>query len=602
MGLESNPQWVVDLNRLWPLGTDQKRYGDDNIRNLKLVLQNSFGGFAAGVWVTGTDGGVVNAYTVNPAVLPPSLGAKMTVVFSPVVTNTGACTLNYAGLGVKALKSVSGADLVAGDLVLGSIYAAFYTGTEYRLLSITKNYADQLAFSAALPAIPAGNVFRGLYGYGGTASFRTEPFVRIPRTSNTALDETVGGCLIDITSGTFTQTAVAIASLPVYWFCWYENSGSGTVTLSLGANIDGYATRRVYPGERIKLFKDETAAAYRVHVEKAFYMKTNGPSADYNFVAPSGYAGNLFDIDGIGGGGGAGSGRKGSAGSARQGGSPGGAPGRVRRTVQITPDTTIAVAHGAAGTAGVSQTVDNTDGNAGTAGGNSTFGTMATAYGGCAGVGGAADSSLAGHTSGSGSLSAGASAWEASTSTKVGGNPTSMSSTWSAVLGATPNASHDEGGAGVYAFSLIGNSVYGGAAAASGDTSGTTPAAGGNSQYGVAGGGWGGSVTSGNAVMAGGAAGKSGDWTTAGAAGGTSGASPTAGANGTAGTTDLDAGNPGGGGGSTATAGVNGGRGGDGAGPGAPGGGGGACTNGAGNSGAGGTSQPGQWIITGRLK
>ncbi len=601
MGLETSVNFLSDLNRLWPLGTDQKRYGDNNIRNLKVALQQSFGGFAAGVWVTGTDGGAVNAYTVTPAVLPPSLGAKMTVVFAPTITNTGACTLNYAGLGVKNLKSVSGADLVAGDLVAGCIYAAFYTGTEFRLLSITKNYADQLAYSAALPAIPAGNVFRPLYAYGGAAAFRTEPFVRIPRTADTALDETVGGCLIDITSGTFTQTAVAIASLPIHWFCWYENSGTGTVTLSLGANIDGLATRKVYPGERIKLFKDETAAAYRVHVEKAFYMKTSAPAADYTFVMPSGYAGNLVDIDGIGGGGGAGSGRKGAAGTTRQGGSPGGAPGRVRRTLQITPGTSTAVAHGAAGAPGAAQTVDSTDGNAGTNGGNSTFGSLATAYGGIGGVGGSSGAATYGLTSGSGADGMGVSAWRASGNASLGGAPINTGNGMIAT-GAGYHANYEEGGASC-SGGLVGKSIYGGAAAGSEDTVSTTAIPqGGNSLHGVAGGGWGGGVGAANNVTTGGTAGKTGTWSGAGASGGISGASPTAGANGTAGTSDFDMGNPGGGGGSTATAGVNGGRGGDGAGPGAPGGGGGACTNGAGNSGAGGTSQPGQWIVTGRLK
>lgn len=215
MGLETSVNFLGDLNRLWPLGTDQKRYGDNNIRNLKVALQQSFGGFAAGVWVTGTDGGAVNAYTVNPAVLPPSLGAKMTVVFSPVVTNTGASTLNYAGLGVKALKSVSGADLVAGDLVLGSIYAAFYNGTEYRLLSITKNYADQLSFASALPAQSLGF----LRSDGSAAAFTTthtgyaQNEVKGADIASAATINltTATGNLVHIT-GTTTITAITIPS------------------------------------------------------------------------------------------------------------------------------------------------------------------------------------------------------------------------------------------------------------------------------------------------------------------------------------------------------------------------------------------------------
>lgn len=61
------------------------------------------------------------------------------------------------------------------------------------------------------------------------------------RTSNTALGFDDFGKLIDITSGTFTQTFSACASLTNGWWCLYSNIGTGTITLESNGSetIDG---------------------------------------------------------------------------------------------------------------------------------------------------------------------------------------------------------------------------------------------------------------------------------------------------------------------------------------------------------------------------
>lgn len=168
MGLES-VTYVGDLNTANPTGTDPKNQGDDHIRNLKTALRNSFAGFAGAIVVTGTDGGAVNAYTLTPTTAITAYGTRMIALFAPTITSTGAVTLNISDLGAKSVKAVDGAALVAGDLVSGSVYAAVYTGTEFRLLSITKNYADQLALATALPAQSLGFVRSD----GTTAGFTT---------------------------------------------------------------------------------------------------------------------------------------------------------------------------------------------------------------------------------------------------------------------------------------------------------------------------------------------------------------------------------------------------------------------------------------------
>lgn len=73
---------------------------------------------------------------------------------------------------------------------------------------------------------------------------------RSARTSNTMLGAADRAALIDITSGTFSQTFDAAATLTAGWWCWVRNSGTGTITLDpSGAElIDGAATLALAPG------------------------------------------------------------------------------------------------------------------------------------------------------------------------------------------------------------------------------------------------------------------------------------------------------------------------------------------------------------------
>ncbi len=73
--------------------------------------------------------------------------------------------------------------------------------------------------------------------------------VRVARTSNTAIDSTNKSNLIDITSGTFTQTFNSASSLGNGWFCYIRNSGTGIITLDPNASetINGSATLTLWP-------------------------------------------------------------------------------------------------------------------------------------------------------------------------------------------------------------------------------------------------------------------------------------------------------------------------------------------------------------------
>ena len=134
----------------------QTRATSASIRNEFTMIQSGFNilaaqfaGYLGAVLVSGSDGGVVNAYTLTPSVSLPSYGEKMLAVFSPAITNTGAATLNISGLGAVAINNVTNTALVAGDLSAGTIYIAIYNGSNFTLLSSTKNYIDLVIASEA---------------------------------------------------------------------------------------------------------------------------------------------------------------------------------------------------------------------------------------------------------------------------------------------------------------------------------------------------------------------------------------------------------------------------------------------------------------------
>lgn len=288
MALETAVTHIADLNKLWPVGSDPKSSMDEHLRNLKTALLNDFPGYAGTVAVTGTDGGAANAYTLTPSNALPGYSNRMIAVFAPTVANTGASTLNVSGLGAKSIVSVSGAALVSGDLAVGTIYLAAYDGTSFRLTSTTKNYADQLAFTSSLPA-QAGNAGKYVTTDGTAASWASivpPQVIRSARTANTILGVADSQKLIDITSGTFTQTFDAAATLGNGWFCWLRNNGTGDITLDPNGTetIDGLASYITYPGEARLVQCDGVTLTSTVISP---FNKTFISSA--NFIKPPGY-------------------------------------------------------------------------------------------------------------------------------------------------------------------------------------------------------------------------------------------------------------------------------------------------------------------------
>lgn len=93
---------------------------------------NQLGKAIAGYVANGnyyTDGGAADAYvlsTIGSKQSPTAYTDGMSVLFRPVANNTGACTVNVAGLGVKSVKTSAGADPAAGRLVNGELTTLRY--------------------------------------------------------------------------------------------------------------------------------------------------------------------------------------------------------------------------------------------------------------------------------------------------------------------------------------------------------------------------------------------------------------------------------------------------------------------------------------------
>lgn len=207
MPLETDVDYLGDLDPASPGPAEFKSEGDDHIRNTKKALRQSFPGATGPILLMGAATGT-DAYVLTPARPLVDYVANMLVAVKiPAANTTTAPTLNVSSLGPKAIKAVNGAALAIGDLLANSYQLMLYNGTDLLLLAPTqgfidrmntalhsytdaevaelKAYIDQLVFVDALPN-QAGN--RGkCIGTNGTDAnwYNVIPTISVYETSTT---------------------------------------------------------------------------------------------------------------------------------------------------------------------------------------------------------------------------------------------------------------------------------------------------------------------------------------------------------------------------------------------------------------------------------
>ena len=181
---------------------------------------------------------------------------------------------------ITAYNSGTGALTVVVDAAIGSgTHAAWIVSLGIRVVLGDMAYVNDA---------PADGDFYGRKDGGwGKFTMGAAPIDYVTRTSNTALAAADIGKYINITSGTFTQTFTAAATLGAGWWCYLRNSGTGDITLDPNSSelIDGLTSYVMYPGE-IRLITC-TGSAFVSMVLGGFYKVFTSSGT---FVKPPGYS------------------------------------------------------------------------------------------------------------------------------------------------------------------------------------------------------------------------------------------------------------------------------------------------------------------------
>lgn len=252
-------------------------------------------------------------------------------------TNATSTTSIAVGTGSKTITIQTGKSLVIGMMVMIASTAtptnymhgqitAYNSGSGSLTVNVTTiggsgtiaSWTVSLAplTPASLPS-QGGNSGKFLTTDATTASWgaiRQAILTYASRTTNTILGFADNGLFLDITSGTFSQTFDAAATLTAGWYCYIRNTGTGDITLDPNAAelIDGLSTFVMYPGEARLIQCD--GSALHSFVLSPFYRTF---IASGTFTKPPGYG--AFAVEAIGGGGGGKSGTSGQGGGAAGG-------------------------------------------------------------------------------------------------------------------------------------------------------------------------------------------------------------------------------------------------------------------------------------------
>ena len=225
--------------------------------------------------------------------------------------NGDAVLLDFTPTGDKGDTGNTGSTGAAATVAVGTVTTGA-AGSSAAVVNGGSSSAASLNFT-----IPRGDT--GATGATGpTGPTGAASVAKSARTSNTILAVGDQSLLVDITSGTFTQTFTAAATLGSGWFVYIRNSGTGDITLDPNGSelIDGLTSYVMYPGEcrLVQCSGTEFTSVVLQPFTKSF-------TSSGTFYKPPGYS----TFSGIIWGGGGGGGKSGSLTATSRGGLGGGA-------------------------------------------------------------------------------------------------------------------------------------------------------------------------------------------------------------------------------------------------------------------------------------
>lgn len=189
----------------------------------------------------------------------PTFTVQINTLADYLVVKTDAAAASATAAAGSATSAASQVSLAAAQVTLAT------TQANNAANSATEANAAAAAAGAATGLNLTGQAGKSLVVNDTETAidFRriVQEIIRSSRTSNVSLGASDNASLIDVTSGTFTQTLSAVADLGSGWYVFYRNSGSGVVTIDPGGaeTIDGAATKVLYPLQTVIIQCDGTA-------------------------------------------------------------------------------------------------------------------------------------------------------------------------------------------------------------------------------------------------------------------------------------------------------------------------------------------------------